>query len=186
MTFGLIILVAIAIWVVVTFNRLVKLRNTEREAWSGIDVQLRKRHDLVPALVECVRGYSRHEDAVLTKVTEARADAARARSPESAAPVENALSDNLRQLFAVAEAYPDLKATENFQRLSAQLVAIEDDLQYARRYFNGAVRDLRNAIESFPSNLIAAGFGFKADEFFEVECSTERAAPKVDLDSPAH
>lgn len=164
-------------WGVWTFNRLVALRNTQREAWSGIDVQLRKRHNLVPALVECVKGYQAHERMTFESIGEMRSGAA---TPDLQAS-ENRLTGQLRSLFAVAEAYPELKANESFQQLSAQLVAIENDLQYARRYYNGAVRDLRNAVESFPSNFVAGLFGFSAGEFFEIELATDRATPQVKL-----
>lgn len=167
------------LWAAATFNRLVKARNQQREAWSGVDVQLRKRHDLVPALVEVVRGYRNHEQTVLESVTIARSRAAA--DPNRTDGAENDLSHGLQKLFALAEAYPELKADTNFRQLSSQLVAIEDDLQYARRYYNGSVRDFRNLAESFPSNLVAAAFGFQPGDFFEVESSTECSAPRAAL-----
>ena len=169
----------VLVWAVWIFNRLVKARNQQREGWSGIDVQLRKRHDLVPLLVETVRGYRNHEESVLAEVTNARTRAAE--NPNRTDAAENDLSKGLERLLAVVEAYPELKADKNFHQLSSQLVAIEDDLQYARRYYNGSVRDFRNLAESFPSNLIAGIFSFQPGEFFEVESSTERLAPKVAL-----
>jgi LemA protein len=167
-----------AVWLVWTYNHLVRLRNTQREAWSGIDVQLRKRHTLIPALVECVKGYQNHERSTLDALAQARAETT---NPATVAARENQLTSELRGLFAVAESYPELKADANFRQLSAQLVAIEDDLQFARRYFNGAVRDLRNAAESFPSTLVARTFHFEPAAFFEVETASERAAPAVSL-----
>jgi LemA protein len=166
-------------WVALTYNRFVRAANQQREAWSGIDVQLRKRHDLVPSLVETVRGYRDHESDVFTAVTAARNHATAEPARTDAA--ENELSQGLTRLLAVAEAYPDLKASENFRTLSTQLTAIENDLQFARRYFNGSVRDFRNLAESFPANLLAAPFGFRPGEFFEVDSATERTAPAVRL-----
>ncbi len=157
----------VAAFVIVLYNKGVALRNQQSEAWSGVDVQLKKRHDLVPALVECVKGYAGHERGVQEAVTAARGEAE--------------VTNGLRRLIAVAEAYPELKASENFRNLSSQLVLIEDDLQYARRYFNGAVRDFRNYAETFPSAFVAAMFQFKPSEFFEVESVFERNAPEVNL-----
>lgn len=172
-------LLLVLFWAALMFNQLVKARNQQREGWSGIDVQLRKRHDLVPQLVEVVRGYREHETSVLTAVTEARTQAAS--DPNRTDRAENALSHNLQRLMALAETYPDLKADQNFQQLGSQLVAVEDDLQFARRYYNGSVRDYRNLAESFPSNIVASLFGFRPGEFFEVESATERLAPGVKL-----
>lgn len=154
-------------WVLWTYNRGISLRNRQREAWSAVDVQLKKRHDLVPALVECVKGYRDHESEVFRRLTEERTA------------TESGVVAGLRGLLAVAEAYPELKASENFRGLTRQLVTIEDDLQYARRYFNGSVRDFRNFAESFPTNFVAAVFGFEPGEFFEVENVLERDAPEV-------
>lgn len=162
-----IILAGIAFWSLWIFNRLVRARNQQREAWSGVDVQLKKRADLVPILVECVSAYGKHETATLVS-------AARARD-------QSALVGEMRKLIAVAEEYPDLKAAENFRDFSAKLVAIENDLQYARRYYNGSVRDFRNLAESFPSNLVARTFAFAPGEFFEVESVTERSGPQVSI-----
>jgi len=149
------------------YNRLVRARNQQAEAWSGVDVQLKKRSDLVPALVECVRGYASHEASTLSSVVGAR-------TPDDVA-------KQMRSLLAVAESYPDLKAAENFRKLTSQLVAIEEDLQFARRYFNGSVRDFRNLAESFPSNLVAGLFHFQPGNFFEVEAVIERSNPQVGL-----
>jgi LemA protein len=167
------------LWAVWTFNRMVRARNQQQEAWSGIDVQLRKRHDLVPSLVEIVRGYSAHEKNVLVEVTEARGAAMG--NPNRTDADERNLTSGLRGLFALAENYPQLKADQNFQRLSSQLVDIEEQLQFARRYYNGSVRDFRNLAQTFPQNIVAKLFGFKPGEFFEVECATERLSPKVEL-----
>lgn len=152
-------------WAAVSYNRLVTARNRQAEGWSGVDVQLKKRSDLVPPLVACVSAYRTHESEVLRDIAAARSDVVPA----------------LRRLIAMAEAYPDLKAAGNFQDLMEQLVKIEDDLQFARRYYNGAVRDFRNLAESFPSNLIAGVFGFQPREFFEVESVLDRSAPRVEL-----
>lgn len=178
---GLLLLLIVGVlgWAVWTFNRLVRARNQQAEAWSGIDVQLRKRHDLVPALVEVVKGYSAHEQTVLREVTEARREAVG--RPERTDAAEQHLSQGLRHLFALAESYPQLRADTNFLRLSEDLVAIEDQLQYARRYYNGSVRDFRNLAQTFPQNLVAAAFAFHPGEFFEVDSATERAAPAVTL-----
>jgi len=169
------------VWAVLAYNRGIKLRNMEREAWSGVEVQLQRRHDLVPALVETVKGYQKHESQLFEDVAAARATAQGSHSADEANRTEQPLVSGLRQLFAVAEAYPDLKADGNFRQLSSSLVEIEDDLQYARRYYNGVIRDFRNYAESFPSNLIANSAGFKPGAFFEVEDSTVRDAVKVNL-----
>ena len=168
MTIGAVLLgLAAFFWLLWAYNRGVALRNRQSEAWSAVDVQLKKRHDLVPALVECVRGYRDHETKVFQRLAEERSGA------------ENQRIEGIRGLLAVAEAYPELKASENFRSLTRQLVTIEDDLQYARRYFNGSVRDFRNYAESFPTNLVASGFRFVPGEFFEVENVIERDVPKV-------
>jgi LemA protein len=178
---GSIVLVfgAAVLWGIRTFNRLVRARNQQAEAWSGIDVQLRKRHDLVPALVEVVKGYSTHEKTVLTEVTEARRQALG--TPERTDAAERQLTEGLRHLFALAESYPQLRADQNFLRLSEDLVAIEDQLQYARRYYNGSVRDFRNLAQTFPQNLVAKAFAFHPAEFFEVDSATERQSPRISL-----
>ena len=151
------------------YNKLVRLRNTVRSAWSDIDVQLKKRYDLVPNLVETVKGYAAHEQSLFTKVTEARAQSIRATGPVETAQAENMLRDSLKSLFGVAEAYPELKANQNFLQLQAQLKEIEDTIEAARRYYNAVVRDFNTAIEQFPSNLIASQFRFEKNDFFELE-----------------
>jgi len=164
------------VWI---YNRLVRNRNLVLEAWAGIDVQLQKRSELVPNLVKTVKGYTKHESSVLEEVAHIRSTgetrvAMRAKQ-------ESALSRSMGRLFALAEEYPDLKASEGFQQLHGSLVEIEDHLQYARRYYNGAVRDNNNLVESFPSNMIAGMFNFSLAEFFEIELASQRNAPGVDL-----
>ena len=173
--------VVLAVWVVWTFNRLILLRNRLREAWSGIDVQLKRRHDLVPELVECVRGYRNHEQGVLVEVARARTQALAAAGVAEAGPAENSLTSGLRSLFALAEAYPDLKADQNFRKLSDALVEIEDQIQYARRYYNGSVRDVNIQVESFPGCIVARLFGFQEQPFFEIESAMVRQTPEVKL-----
>ena len=174
-TFILLLLIA-AIWI---YNRLVRNRNLVNEAWAGIDVQLQKRSELVPNLVQTVKGYTKHEATVLEDVTRLRSSTES--RVEARAEHETALSRSLGRLFALAESYPDLKASEGFQQLHASLVEIEDHLQYARRYYNGAVRDNNNLVESFPSNILAGFFKFSLAEFFEIELVSQRNAPDVDL-----
>jgi len=175
------LLLAAAAYTIWTYNRLVGLKNQLREAWSGVDVQLKRRHDLIPNLVECVKGHRAHEREVLEGVARERSLAQAARGLADTSTAENHLTQQLRSLFAVAEAYPELKAAENFRQLSATLVAVENDIQFARRYYNGSVRDLNNLVQTFPSQLVARGFGFGQEEFFEIETTAERNAPTVRL-----
>ncbi|MCJ7543655.1 MAG: LemA family protein [Phycisphaerae bacterium] len=171
-----------AIWAIVTYNTLVRLRQHCRESWSGIDTELRRRYDLIPNLLETVKGYAAHERTVLAEVVEARNRAvASVGSPASQARDENLFVAALRQLFAVVERYPDLKASANFLELQKELANTEDRIQAARRFYNANVRDLNTRIGVFPSNLIAAVFSFKAEEFFEIEDAGVRAAPAVTL-----
>lgn len=175
-----IVLVAIAAAVVWLYNRLVQDRNQVAAAWSDVDVQLQRRHDLVPQLVESVRGYAGHEADVLRRVVEER-NASRAASGVAAkATAEAALDGDLRRLIALAEAYPDLKASGNFLQLSAQLVEVEDHLQYARRFYNGSVRQFNDRQQQFPHLLVARPLGFQAAEFFLAE-DAARIAPEVAL-----
>lgn len=168
MTVVIILLVlALLAWAVFAFNRLVRLRNQVRTAWADIDVQLQRRHDLVPALVSAVKAYASHERSLLESVTALRAEAVALRSPARLGEVETALENALGQLIALKEAYPDLKASGNFAQLQAGLVEVEEHLQYARRFYNGAVRDLNNAIQRVPDVAIARGFGFAEAEFFQ-------------------
>ncbi len=164
---------------IVLYNRLVRLRNMVREGWSGIDVQLKRRANLIPNLVETVKGYMGHERNLLEKVTELRSQSMQAGDLGEKQRVENALTGGLARLFAVAEGYPELKANQNFQDLQKQLADIEDQIQLARRYYNGTVRNLNIAIESFPGNLVAGWFAFQPAEFFEIEDAADRAVPKV-------
>ena len=173
--------VVLVVWVAWAFNRLISLRNRLREAWSGIDVQLKRRHDLVPELVECVRGYRNHEQRVLEQVTQARAQAQAAVGAAQAGPAEDSLVRGLRSIFVLAEAYPELKADQNFRKLSETLVEIEDQIQYARRYYNGSVRDFNIQVESFPGRIVARLFGFQPQTFFEVESAVDRQVPEVKL-----
>jgi LemA protein len=174
-------LAAIIIWIIFTYNLFVRDKNLIREAWSGIDVQLKRRHTLIPNLVASVKGYSQHEKGLLENITQKRIEAARMENIKDKAPAESDLSGMLKNLFAVVENYPDLKASENFLSLQNQLVEIEDHLQYARRYYNGAVRNYNIRVESFPSNILAGIFNFKKDNFFEITLATERATPEVKI-----
>jgi len=177
----LIVLIAAAGWAVWTYNRFVRLRNQVDEAWAGIDVQLQRRYDLVPNLVATVKGYMKHESSVLQRVTRLRGH------PEmrvtERADGESGLSRSIGRLFALAEDYPDLKASEGFQQLHRSLVEIEEQLQYARRYYNGSVRDNNNLVEGFPSLIVANLFGFRLAEFFEIELASQRQAPSLGLES---
>ena len=168
-----------ALLLIVLYNRLVRLRNMVREGWSGIDVQLKRRANLIPNLVETVKGYMGHERGLLEKVTDLRSRSMQAGSLGEKQHAENALTGGLARLFAVAEAYPELKANQNFQDLQEQVSDIEDQIQLARRYYNGTVRNLNIAIESFPGNLVAGRFAFQTAEFFEIEEPADRAVPKV-------
>ena len=172
---------AIGIYAIAVFNRLVRLRQMANEAWSGIDVQLKRRSDLVPNLVEAVKGYAAHERAVLDEVTALRGAAGAVPEGDvaSRAKAENALSVGLGKLIALAEAYPDLKASGNFLDLQKQLSALEDDLQMARRYYNGAVRNLNVEVQSFPASVIAGVGGFATRDFFELVDAGDRNAPQV-------
>ncbi len=176
----LIIIVGFVIAVVTIYNKLVRLRNTVKSSWSDIDVQCKKRFDLIPNLVETVKGYATHEKAVFERVTQARTMAMQASSPAEMAKAENMIRDTLKSLFAVAEAYPDLKAKDNFIQLQTQLQELENHIEYARRYYNAVVRDFNILIESFPSNLVASTFYFKQAELFQLETpEVERKPVKV-------
>lgn len=174
----LLILIALAVVALVIYNGLVQLKVRAESAWSDIDVQLKRRHDLVPNLVETVKGYASHERGTLESVVEARSRAMSAHGPASRAEAENVLTGALKSLFALAEAYPQLRAAENFGQLQQQLAGIEDAIQNARRYYNAVVRDLNTKIQQFPSNLVARTFGFREREFFEID-DGERAVPRV-------
>lgn len=175
----LIIIVILVLGLILTYNRLIVLRNRAQEAWSDIDVQLKRRYDLIPNLVETVKGYSIHERELLEKVTEARTRAMGAAGLKEKGEAENFLSQTLKSLFAVVENYPDLKASQNFLELQRELRDTEDKVQASRRFYNGNVRDLNIKIESFPVNLVASTLGFKKMDLFELTEPAEREAPKV-------
>ncbi len=166
-------------WLIVAFNNLVRRRYRVREAWSDIDVQLKRRYDLIPNLVETVKGYAAHEREVFENVTAARTRAMGTEDPGERLKAENALTGTLKTLFAVAENYPQLKANENFLHLQQELTDTENKIQAARRFYNGTVMDFNTAIAVFPTNLIAGLFGFSKEPFFEVESEAERGSVKV-------
>ena len=179
MTYILVVLVVVVLWLVFTYNRLVTLRNRTKEALSDIDVQTKRRYDLIPNLVETVKGYAAHERQVFEKVTEARTRAMGAQGNAAKAEAENMLSGALKTLFAVAENYPQLKANENFLKLQDELSDTENKIQAARRFYNGNVRDLNTKLETFPTNLIGKSLGFGPFEFFEAANEAEREPVKV-------
>lgn len=179
---GAIVAVAlVAVGVAITYNRLVRLRNKVEEAWSGIDVQLQRRADVVPSLVETVKGYAGHERETLERVVAARNAVATASGPRAAGQADDALEGALRQLFAVAEGYPDLKASTNFLQLQQELTRLEEDISFARRYHNAVVEDLNTGIQTFPSVLVARPFGFREREYFKAH-DEDRAVPTVTMD----
>ena len=173
------VVVMVVVYAIVVFNRLIRQRNVVREGWSGIDVQLRRRTDLVPNLVETVKAYAAHERGLFEDVTKNRASSIAASDVGGQAAAERALSGALGRLMAVAEAYPQLKADKNFLDLQAQLSEVEDNIQMARRYYNGTVRNLNTSIESFPEIILARALGFKEAPFFELGDRSEAAAPQV-------
>jgi len=175
----LIIAVLIILWLVGAYNKMIRRKNRTLEAWSDIEVQLKRRYSLIPNLVETVKGYAAHERELFEKVTEARAAAMGAKSVGEKAKAENMLTDTLKTLFAVSENYPDLKASQNFLELQRELRDTEDKIQAARRFYNSNVRDLNIAIESFPSNIVAKLFGFKKMELFELEEEAAKETPQV-------
>lgn len=174
------LVVALALWAIVVFNLLVNDRNRVSQAWSDVDVQLLRRHDLIPRLVEMVKGYAGHESALQTSLAELRAQVAATASPAVRTEVEKSVSSGVTKLVAVIEAYPDLKASENFRDLHARLVDTENQIQFARRYYNGAVNLFNNRIQRFPDLLIASAFGFRPAEFFDAD-EKATAAPRVEL-----
>jgi len=178
----ILIILAVILFIVFAYNGMVKLRNRAEEAWSDIDVQLKRRYNLIPNIVETVKGYAAHEEGVLTKVTEARTAAINAGTTKDQAMAENMLSGALKSLFAVAENYPDLKANENFIQLQNELVDTEDKIQAARRFYNGVVRDFNTKLQQFPTNTIANAFKFEAKEFFEVENEEEKKVVQVSFE----
>ena len=184
MTFWIIIAVvaALVLWLIMTYNSLVATRNQVDEGWSDIDVQLKRRHDLIPNLIETVKGYATHEKELFTKVTEARASAINAQAsgdPAAVSQSENMLAGTLKSLFAVAENYPQLKADANFAKLQDELTDTENKVQASRRFYNGVVRDFNTKVQVFPTNMIAGMFKFTKRNFFELDNEAERANPTV-------
>lgn len=173
------IIALVALWLITIYNGLIRLKNRVDEGWSDIDVQLKRRYDLIPNLVETVKGYAKHERELFEKVTKARATAMSAQGVEEKGKAENMLAGTLKSLFAVAENYPDLKASENFAKLQDELSDTENKIQAARRFYNGMVRDFNTKIQVFPNNMIARQLGFKDREFFEIEEAEERKNVKV-------
>ncbi|MFQ5739579.1 MAG: LemA family protein [Acidobacteriota bacterium] len=174
----LLVAAALAVWAVLIYNGLVRLRVQTENAWSDIDVQLKRRYDLIPNLVETVKGYAAHEKDTLEAVIEARNQAISAQGPAAQGAAEGMLTQALKSLFALAESYPQLRAVESFTHLQESLQGIEEAVQNARRYYNAVVRDLNTRIAQFPSNLVAGLFGFRPREFFEI-ATPEREAPRV-------
>jgi LemA protein len=173
------VVVLLVLFVVLTYNGLVRLRNRVEAAWAQIDVQLKRRYDLIPNLVETVKGYASHERQTLEAVTAARTASMNAQGPAQQAQAENMLSGALKSLFAVAEAYPELKANQNFLQLQEELTGTEGRISYARQFYNDTVQRLNTKIQSFPANILAGMFGFKEREYFEIEDLATREAPKV-------
>jgi LemA protein len=180
-TILIVIVVVVLLWIVGAYNSLVKFKVRAEEAWSDIDVQLKRRYDLIPNLVETVKAYAKHEKQVFESVTEARTAAMKAKSPASREEAENMLSGTLKSLFAVAESYPELKASDNFKELQRELSDTENKIEASRRFYNSNVRDLNIAIESFPTNIFANMFNFKKKDLFEAE-EGERTTPKVSFE----
>lgn len=173
------IIAIIIIWLIAVYNGLVRLHNRVKEAWSDIDVQLKRRYNLIPNLVEAVKGYMKHERATLEKVTEARTRAMSAQTMEEHGQAENMLTGALKSLFAVSENYPDLKASQNFLQLQDELSDTENKIQASRRFYNGQVRDFNIKIQVFPNNLIAGALGFGQGKFFEIEEAKEKENPQI-------
>jgi len=182
MEIGWILLIAavvVGLWAVMTYNGLVSLKNRVEEAWADIEVQLKRRYNLIPNLVETVKGYARHEASTFENVTNARNQALNATTVGEHADADNMLSQTLKSLFAVAEAYPELKANQNFLALQQELSDTENKVQAARRFYNGNVRDFNTKLQVFPTNLVASMLGFEKRDFFEIENAAERAVPEV-------
>jgi LemA protein len=174
-----VIIVILAIILISSYNSLVGLKNNVEEGWAQIDVQLKRRTDLIPNLMETVKGYASHERQVFENVTAARSNLMKAGSPAEKAKANNELEGTLKSLFAVAEAYPQLRATENFSQFQEELTTTENKISFARQYYNSNVRDFNNKIQAFPSNIIASMFKFTEREYFEVQNDAEKEAPKV-------
>ena len=177
----LVVVVVLVLWVVGSFNSLIRSRNRVKEAWSDIDVQLKRRHDLIPNLVETVKGYAAHEKDVFERVIKARSAAMGAKTVGEKGEAENMLSGALKNLFALAEAYPTLRASENFSKLQDELTDTEDKIQAARRFYNSNVLTLNTKVETFPSNIIAGTFGFKKQSFFELGSAEEKEPVRVNF-----
>ena len=175
------VVAVVILWLIGVYNGLIKLKNRTDEAWSDIDVQLKRRYDLIPNLVETVKGYATHERELFENITKARSQAMQATGPEQKGQAENMLSGTLKSLFAVAENYPDLKASDNFAKLQDELSDTENKIQASRRFYNGNVRDFNTKIQVFPNNLIANSLKFSKRDFFEVEEPKERENVKVDF-----
>ncbi len=180
MTILLVAAALVAVWVIVVFNRLTQLRQLSGNAWADIDVQLKRRHDLIPSVVSVVKGHAGYERETLEALVNARSRAVAAQGPAAQFKEEHPLEDALGRIFAIAEAYPDLQAAASFAGLQRTLTEVEDHLQNARRYYNAVVRDFNTAIAQFPANLIAGPFGFRPREFFGLDDASERAVPQVD------
>ena len=178
----IVILAALAGYIIFIYNTLIRRKNLVAEGWSGIDVQLKQRSNLIPNLIEAVKGYMSHERNVLENITELRSQCLSAKNMKTREQNENMLTSALRQLFALSENYPNLKASENFIDLQNTLTKIEDQIQMSRRYYNGTVRDLNITIQSFPSNLIAKAFKFQQADFFEIDTAQDKEVPKVDFE----
>lgn len=178
----LIIIAALVLYLIYLYNSFVRMNVRVDEAWSDIDVQLKRRYDLIPNLIDTVKGYVSHEQSVLAEVTEMRTAAMNAETPEARAEAENMLTGALKSLFAVSENYPDLKANENFLELQRELTDTEDKIQAARRFYNSTVKDLNTGILQFPGNVFAGMFGFKSREFFELDESEQAAREPVKVD----
>ena len=172
------IFILLVIWIIIIYNRLVRHKYLVREAWSGVDVQLKRRADLIPNLIDAIKKYMKHEKQLLTKITELRTECLKAREIKQKARLESDLSRSLSDLFAMVEDYPDLKANQNVLQLQNQLAEVEDQIQLARRYYNGTVRNMNIMIESFPSNFVAKMFRFTKKEYFEIK-KPDRAVPKI-------
>ncbi len=177
----LVIMITVAVWFIGIYNGLIKLQVRTNEAWSDIDVQLKRRYDLIPNLINTVKGYATHERELFEKVTQARANAMNAQSPQQKAGAENMLSGALKSLFAVSENYPELKANENFLELQRELSDTENKIQASRRFYNGNVRDLNTKILVFPDSIVAGILNIQKREFFEIEEPKEKEAPKVNF-----
>ncbi len=173
------IVLLVIFWIIAVYNNLIKLRNLGQNAWSDVDVQLKRRYDLIPNLVNTVKGYAKHEKETFENVTKARSMAQNAKTPGEKGQAENFLTQALGRLFAVVENYPELKANQNFLELQKTLGDIENDIQSARRYYNAVVRDYNIALEVFPNNIVAGMFNFKPLEFFELPNENQREAPEV-------